>query len=460
MNTIQEPPIHQRHNPSTTSKRRSRNNTRNKSYFIDLANMICSRESTYRTALDIVAFDGPMIGSDLLSFRGIKKLAESFLEAGCGTVFVVIAPLITSFVGTTIGRFLLPTRMRKDTLNYLKFTRDELESMDKFKIGIDRIKEEETEDKHFIASLYRRAGKFEKVKQYNQEANEIKRFHSKFKPSREKLDLARRLKKYTIIGESLLEGGWWGGYGLFLRAFRKYILKEDRFTGTQSYLSDAESEQLGESGNLSLFQKIIGIGSIGISPILNTILLNKTEDKKAVKKSKFLQVVKDQLDMTHGLYPKLGLLFTYTTIPKWTSVIALSQGWLERGERILKLLTVVSSWWCGHWLTNGFFALSADKQLKEKYKTKSGVLVEPSYYEGPPKNDSWFSKLTRKLPEPAKIHHVMKRTRHNPKLQKEAEELHASSLYKGFLAHGLGVFAINMGVNQIVKTIALKAAGR
>ena len=30
-------------------------------YYKNLANMVCSRESTYRTALDITAFDFPML---------------------------------------------------------------------------------------------------------------------------------------------------------------------------------------------------------------------------------------------------------------------------------------------------------------------------------------------------------------------------------------------------------------
>ena len=68
--------------------------------------------------------------------------------------------------------------------------------------------------------------------------------------------------------------------------------------------------------------------------------------------------------------------------------------------------------------------------------------------------------MTKKFPEPARIHHVMKNTNHNPKLQQEAEDLHAQSLYKGFIAHSLGVFGLNMGVNQLVKLTALKILGR
>ncbi len=432
----------------------SRNITWN--YYKDLASIVCSRESTYRTALDITAFDFPVLAAD--AFRGIKKFLESALECFSATLMVGISPYLTSFVGNLLGKQMLSKELQKDTINLLKFNMNELRDFEKFKTAHERIISEEVEDKLFVSSLFEKSGKKEKAEVFKQKAVEIERFCNDFHATEGKMKQIYKLKKATIIGESFLEGGWWGGYGLLLRGFRKYILKEERFTGTKGYVSDAESEQLGETGELRLFQKIIGVASIFISPILNTFLLNKIEDREAVRKSKFLTMVDNNMDMTHGVYPKLGLLFTQTTIPKWVGTITLSQGWFERIERILKLLTVVPSWWIGHRATNGVFALNADKELAKKYNVQPGILVEPEYLEYKTSGDEpFFERIQKRFPEPAKIHHVMDSTKTNKQLQEEAEDLHARCLYKGFTAHSLLVFGINMLVNYSTKLRALWA---
>ena len=426
-------------------------------YYKNLASIVCSRESTYRTALDITGFDIPVLVAD--AFRGIKKFLESFVECSSATILVGISPFLTTFVGNILGKIMIPKELQRDPMNLLKFNMDELRDFEKFKLALQRIKSEEVEDKLFVASLFEKSGKKDTAEFYRKEAKKIEEFCNTFEITEEKRKAAYKLKKATIIGESFLEGGFWGSYGLLLRLFRKHVLKEDRFTGTKGYVSDEESEQLGETGDLNLFQKIVGVASIFLSPVLNFFLLNKIEDREAVKKSKFLTIVDENMDMTHGVYPKLGLLFTQTTIPKWIGTIALSQGWFERTERILKLFTVIPSWWLGHRATNGLLALKEDKKLSEKYSTKPGILVEPEYLDKENDNneEGFFQRLQKRFPEPAKIHHIMKSTEGNKELQNEAEDLHAKCLYKGFALHSLLVFAINMAVNYTTKLRALWA---
>ena len=410
----------------------------------NFASMVCSRESTYRTALDISAFDFPTLLADI--FRGPKKFLESVFEAASATLSIGLSPYINSMIAKLIGKFILPKDMQKDTLNYLQFNMDELEDFEKFKKAAADIKEREVQDKKFIASLYSNKNKSE---HYLNQAKEIEKFCDNFegKATEEKMKLAYKLKKGTIIGESILEGGWWGSFGLVMRAFRKYILKEDRFTGTKGYVSDTESQQIGEAGDLTLWQKIAGAIFTVIAPLCNIFLLNKVEDKKTVTESKILTKIKENFDLTHGIYPKLGLLFSITSYPKWIGMILTSQGNFERVERFLKLITVLPSWWMGHRVTNGVLARKADKELQEKYNIKGGILVEENH-------------LNQKFPEPARIHHVMQASKENPQLQAEAESKHAECLYNGFILHSLLVLAVNMGVNYITKLRAEKALGR
>ena len=448
-------------------------------YFRDLASVVCSRESTYRGALDVTGLDLPVIFSDL--FRSYKKTLESIFEGITGTTMVVVAPILTTFVGKFLARSILPKEMQRDAIHYLKFSMSDLKDFEKFKVATDRIKSEEVEDKNFIAALHTKTGRTETAEKYKEEAKEIEDFCNSFTPTEEKQKLIYKLKKATIIGESFIEGCYWGSFGLIIRLFRKHILREERFTGTMNYASSEESATLGEAEELSSFQKLAGIGSIFISPIVNAVLLTKTEDKEAVKNSKFLQVVDNQFDMTHGVYPKLGLLFSMTSFPKWIGTIIMSQGWFERVERILKLLTVIPSWWLGHRATNGLFALSADKKFAKKYETAPGTLIEPAYLNKTNENTSILNRLDKTFPEPARIHHILKslsekeeaelnqakdeniakeiKTKYT-EIRNEAEDLHAKCLYKGFGMHSFLVWGINMVVNQITKLRVLSALGK
>ena len=425
-------------------------------YFKDLASIVCSRESTYRTALDITGFDLPLMFADV--FRGPKKFIETFIEGLSAIVSIGVSPYINALIAKFLSRFTMPENLQKDTLHCLRFNMSELRNFEIFKEAKNRILKEEVEDKNFIASLYEDRNN-KKTGYYKNQAKEIKEFCERFEPTEQNMKLIYKLKKATIIGESIIEGGWWGSFGIFMRAFRKHILGEERFTGTKGYTSDAESEQLGETSELNLFQRIWGGICIFIAPVVNTILLNKVEDDKAVENNKFLKKVKEHFDLTHGVYPKLGLLFSITSYPKWLGAIGTAQGNYERVERILKLLTVIPSWWMGHRVTNGLFAKHADKELAKKYNPEGGVLVEQKYLEPVKDSDSFLAKLAKRFPEPARIHHVLSSTESNKQLQTEAEDLHAKSLYKGFAMHSLLVWVINMAVNYTTKLRVKRALG-
>ena len=421
------------------------------------AKIVDSRESTYRLALDLTAFDIPTLSAE--AFRGIWRFLEAGWEAGIGTLMVFAAPKITTWVADFVCKFILPKEEQAHAKQYLRFHMSELSSTKDMQKAVERIKDQEPKDQERIAKIYDELGNKKQHDRYINSANKIREFCNNFKPNEEIREKIYKLKKAVILGESLIEGGVWGGFGLSLRFFRKYILRQDRFTGTMGYLSDEQSKGLGEGGELTLTQKILGGAVIFLSPLLNTILLNSTKDKKVVEKSKFLSTVDEHLDMTHGVFPKLGLLFTYTSVPKWMSLFITSQGWYERLERIFKFLTIIPSWWLGHRVTNGIIAKAFDKKLSEKYNIKSGILVEPEYLK-PAKTEglSFMDKLKYWCPEPARIHHVLDRVEgeklskeKKEELHKEAEHMHAITLYTGFALHSFLVWCVTMLVNWTTK---------
>lgn len=428
------------------------------------AGIIDSRESTYRLALDLSAFDIPTLGA--AAFRNFWNFLEAGWEAGIGTIMVFMAPRITKWVGKFVGLFILDKKEQKDGENYLRFAMGELENTETMKQGIERIKKEEPKDQKRISELYKGIGNENLACRFEERAKNIERFCSYFKPKESNREKIYKLKRLVILGESLIEGGVWGGFGLSLRWFRKYILRKERFTGTMGYLGDSESATLGEGGELNLFQKVGGTAAIFLSPVINTILMSKTKDKNNVQKSRFLSVVNNHLDMTHGIYPKLGLLFTYTSVPKWTGLFITSQGWYERIERVFKFLTIIPSWWLGHRITNGLLAKHGDKKLSEKYNANKGILVEPEYIKPDEEsNHDFLDKLKYLFPEPARIHHVLEsveksNVKNKSKLLQEAKDLHAKCLYTGFALHSFLVWVVTMLVNYSTKWRTERALNR
>ncbi|OGI19962.1 MAG: hypothetical protein A3B68_00260 [Candidatus Melainabacteria bacterium RIFCSPHIGHO2_02_FULL_34_12] len=444
------------------------------------AKIIDSRESTYRTALDLTGWDIPAMGAAV--FRNFWNFVETTFECAMGSIGVVVAPKITSFVGSIVSKFIFTADEQKDYMHYLSFKMSDLEDNKKMEDGKAEILKHEPKDKRRISNLYRELGNIAKTEKYEQGALDIEDFCKRFTASDEIREKVYKLKRATILAESFLEGGLWGGYGLIMRAFRKYVLRQDRFTGTMGYLSAEESSKIGEAGELNLFQKIVGSGCIFLSPIVNAVMLHKTKKGEDIKGNRFLEIANDHLDMTHGVFPKLGLLFSYTTLPKWLGIFISSQGWFERIERLIKFCTIIPSWWMGHRATNGLIASRYDRILSEKYNFQRGILVEPKHINPENKTKGWLDKFNYYLPEPARIHHVLDTLEdyENKELQaankeetkeaeirakykairEEAEDYHAKSLYAGFGLHSFLIWSITMGVNHLTKIFATKAAGK
>jgi hypothetical protein len=252
-----------------------------------------------------------------------------------------------------------------------------------------------------------------------------------------------------ILIDSTFQSILWGGYMFYNRLFRKYVLGQDRFTGTKAYASNEESKKVGDSTPLSLVQKM-GIGfSMFSAPLMNFCLFKYQDSKKTQTpgKNSWLQMIKNQWDTTHGFYPKLGLLWSYCFVPVSLGAMFAAQGKSELIENALTQLTMGNSWFFGHRLTNGLLAKFFDKKITKNHNVAPGVLVDPEYLHHP-------------FPEPAKIQHIINRTQNNPALEKDARRSHANILYSGFLLHSSLVLGIRLLINMFTKWRVEKSIGK
>ncbi len=399
----------------------------------NIAEIVCSRESIFRSALDLTGWEIPMILAALT--RNLYSTAEAVYQAVYSLSTMIMTPYFTKWIGHLVGKTILKADEAKDINHYMLFQMHDLDNHDTLMQGLQRIKEEEPEDLGFVATLYKDSKS--KEARYLEKAKSIKDFANSFTLDEGKLERIKKLKRSTIQGASFIEGCLWGSQYLTNRMFRKYILGQNSFTGTINY-DTKDSTKKTDASKLKWWQIVGNIAAMFSSPVINYFLLNKLEDKEAVKKSPWLQTIKNQWDMTHGIFPKLGLMVSFMMIPNSLGMLFSSQGKNEFFENLLTLSTVMQSWWFGHNLTNGSLAQRADIKLVEKFGLDRGILVEPR-------------DANLLMPEPAKIQHVLRKVRHNPKLEKEAREMHAKVLYQGFTLHALLIFGMKMLINQVTK---------
>ena len=409
------------------------------------AGIIDSRESTYRTFLDLTGYCFPM------TLAAATRNIWNFLETGFETLFdavcVFSTPYVTKLNGFICSKFILDKDEQKNYLNYMNFQLSELEDEKTFEEGRRRIEGGEANDRERISELFLNMNNYDKAEKYSKQAEGIRQFASPLKHSDALREKIYKLKRAVIIGESFLEGALFASEGLLTRLFRKYILRQDQFTGTLGYSNDA-SRNFGGEG-FSILQKL-GIGfSFIVAPLSNLIFLTKTKDLNKVKNNESLKSINKELDMTHGIFPKLWLLFTYLMAPWLTGKVFTAQDKYELFETFFKNALLIPSWWFGHRATNGVLARLTDKKFEGEFG-KKGIFVDKNIYQKK-ENESLWQKLKKFCPEPTRIQHVLDETEGNEKMKTKAVELHAKTLYKGFALHSFLIWVLMMGGNWVTK---------
>ncbi len=400
------------------------------------AGIVDSRESLVRLALEFFGGDIPWVLAGAL--RNRESFFEKLFECSVSLSSFLVAPALTGWFAKLGGKIFMPDKSGEEILSLINLNRHELRTETGFKEGVKRVLDEEPADKLRIAQLYREIGKQGQAVRYDSEADKLRKLFTGLEYDKDLAAKVKKIKEFTTLAESQSEGLLWGGFGLMLRAFRKYVLKQDRFTGTEKYLNDKEAKKIGQGDDLKLWQKIGGFMMMPLPAVLNYFLMKLTDNEELVKNNKFLQMADKHLDMTHGLFPKLGLMFTYTSLPKWLGTFITAQGWDELVERVVSFTVLISSWWQGHKLFNGFLAKHFDKKLSKEFGTEPGLMIDKDFH-------------GHTFVEPARIHQILEKTKDNKALELKAKDAHAKTLYAGVTMHSIFIFILSLAINEFTK---------
>jgi len=422
------------------------------------AKIFDSRASTYRAVMDLIGADIPTV---IGGMRNIYSFIESVVEASASFIMVFAAPKITSVVSQILGRFMLDKSEHDDISNHLLFHRQELHDNDSYLKAIKRVSEEELDDKKHIVNLYKELGQHQKAQKEQAGLDKINNFCENFstKLASQDVDSKRkkilRFKEAVQLAESFVEGGIWGSFGITMRLFRKYILKQNSFTGTQGYTTEDQRKKLGDDSKIGLKEYLGAVVGMGISPILNYLVLNATRDRSKLKNNKFLQFLDHQFDMTHGLYPRLGMMFSFMVIPKWSSVFLTAQGRNELIEKLSKALSMIPLWWLGQKITNGPLAAIRDTKLQKLHGLEPGILVDRPC----PKEPGWLGFIKHHFPEANKYYDVYKKMANvsDPNLRENILDQHAKTVYQGLGLHTFLIFSAIMISQFMTKLRVTKA---
>lgn len=417
-----------------------------KHFFAEYSKVVFSRESTYRGFVDIFANDLPSLIA--AATRNKYNFLEELMKSITSTAAIFLAPQATKISAQLVGSTIFSGAERQNIKYYLLFARTDLDDLESFDKARHEVARRESQDRLNLASLFGHGTK--QGKAYLKEAKEIQDFFINLKVNDQLLTKVRKLKKASIVGQNVLESGFWGFFPFSVRLFRKYVLGVDRFTGTMAYLGNKENDKLGNQKGFSAMQLAGTLFAMLCSPVLNLIGLNLSENKERVAKSPFLQSYKELIDMSHGIYPKLALFSLFGQIPIVISKVFNAQGRFELFESVFKFIITSTSFLLGDRVTNGGFAKVADRELQKEFGTEPGILYHHQKA-APGKQLGWWQRLKQRFPEAQKFQEVLDKVSHNKLLQNKAVKKYINALYKGFSFHALGMFAIKMAINQITR---------
>lgn len=395
---------------------------------------IGSKESIFTSLRDFLSDELPTILAQ--GTRNIYSFAEAVFQASINITGIFLFPATTSLIGKILGKFFLNTHEQGHYRHYMLFNICDFENNEAFDKAKQRIKEEEIKDSYFMENVFGKTDKNTSLR--DKKINSIEKFLQNIAFDNEKSLRLKNFKKAIIFLQGLIESTTWGSLYLLNRLFRKYILGQDRFTGTISYASKVQSDKIGDSQQLTLLQKLGFVTAILSGPFTNWLALKNMDNKNLQEKYPWLKEFLKNWDMSHGLYPKLNLMFSYCLIPQFISCIAGAQGKNELIENLMSIFATAVSWRVGHQATNGRMARDADKILADKFQVERGILID--------KRD-----LHSVLPNPLNVHEIIDKTKDNPELQEAARKDYTKVFSRGFFLNSAISFLSQILINQITK---------
>lgn len=427
--------------PSTTPP-----NIQNKFSFnnklFHLPQVLFSRESIYRGLIESFAVDVPSCLA--AATRNKTYFFENLFETLLNNLIVYATPAITKFIAASKAKNIF-NGSHGEYYSYMLFNRQDLDNDTNFDQARSRIMQDEISDTETMLGIFGNQNGENRSRE--DQIKQIRNFMQSYPAEEQLRHKIVQLKDEVIKAGSWVEGIYWGFIPLARRMFRRFVLGQDRFTGTLAYLNNEDNNKLGNEKGFSLKQILGTMVSMSMTPLLVNGFLKIIKDPHLLENSLLVRKLKEEMDTSHGFHPKLGLFISSGELSFLLSRIFNAQDMFEMLENILEFFVSAGSLLMGDRVTNGRFAKEADKKLSQEFGSKPGILYEES--KAVP--GSLLHMFDSLFPRASKFMQVLAKCNGNDKLRTKATNEYSKVFYKGFFTHGVLTFAANMFINAITR---------
>lgn len=402
------------------------------SSIVTASNYVQTNDLLYRSALDITGFDIPL----LCTSRNKDERRENIVNAIIGTVggFLVV-PL----EALALNKFFASKYLNKNnSFFHLKWEHlDPGKEEDAIKYLEKIIENQKTRLENpnlFDAMSFVKKGINRSIKNTELAIKEIQKNPSILKK-------VYKAKKYVLLPDLLLNSVIMLSIAPLKVFVTKHFANKDRFTGTQNYLSDKDLNKLVKKENKDTHKKIIQAGLCFI-PFTVALLVHKSTKvnlDKGLKPNKIIEIIRNKMDYTSGIYLTSGTLL-FILMGKILNSLNWARDKYERAETALKYSLIVPSFWFGDYIFNGNIAKIIDKLLAKSGKFEKGTFINSE-------KSGLLGARSREIKDV--IRNVS--SKYSSKKANLAGKIATGIFISGFLAHSLAMAGIFQLGNAITK---------
>jgi hypothetical protein len=407
-----------------------------RSPFIQGANFVQSNDMIYRTALDVTGFNIPVYCAS----RNQDERRENLIHIVISTTMgLLLVPIYVLALNKVFGDNWL-----KGNQSFFKLNWQHLDA------GNKALAQQHL-DKHLARTHQRLANPnwFDKLGFINKglqtEAQQIEKALGEIAFNSDCLKNVYKAKKAVLLGDLLLTSLGLSLISPVKQWVTRTVAHKDRFTGSETYLSDDKAKVLAQSQSKDdHFATKMGlqVGCVLLPATIATLAHHMTSSEK--NPSKVWLAIRNSMDYTSGIFLSVGGLFAVFASTN-LSYLVWARDQYERLETVIKYGIACPSFFFGDHLFNGNLAKLVDKALSHAGTFKPNTFIEKAH-------TSWMGA------EPKFIQNVVDEvsTQQGEQKAKQAGNIATAIFLAGFAAHSVAMTVILTGANALTKKLVVR----
>jgi hypothetical protein len=408
-----------------------------RSTFTQGANFVQSNDLVYRTAIELTGFDAPVYFSARNEYEKKEKLTEITISSTMGFLF---APLYVLGLNKLLSKAML-----KDNQAFFQLNWASLDPNNQQK-AINQLEKRlaQTENRLHQPNWFDKLGFIKNGLSTHKTQITDALSLIRHGDGTTALKTAYQAKRAVLLADLLIGSFTLSMMGPAKNWVSKHFSHQDRFTGSQTYLSDDDLKKLVQQPTQhdETRQKTVHC-LLAASPALlalGTHLWTRHELLAGKQPPKLLMTVRNAMDYTNGIYLMLGGMFSLF-LAKNLNLLNWSRDQYECLETAVKYAFVMPTFWMGDHVFNGTIAKLTDAVLSKSKQFDPYTFVEKS-------KRSWVGAQSKYIQTVMTEVHT---TSNDTKKATLAGTVSTGIFLSGFVTHAIATAVILKNVNALTK---------